>query len=163
MKNLYIVLALGLTLSFFGCSHHNKMKHQMGHEMGASGPTGGNAAPDERAELKLPPQMKLKQKLMMIKHLDTVGELLEALAQNRLEDAATVDIERLGWNPQEEEKCKKVSALSNEPDFLELGMAVHSSADELAEFALAGKRDLALGAMAELLRNCNACHKRFRH
>lgn len=156
MKNLYIVLALGLTLSVLGCAHHNRMKHQMGHEMGAS-------APDERAELKLPPQMKLKQKLMMIKHLDTVGELLEALAQNRLEDAATVARERLGWNQQEEEKCKKVSALSNEPDFLELGMAVHSSADELAEFALAGKRDLALGAMAELLRNCNACHKRFRH
>ena len=156
MKNLYLVLALGLTLSVFGCGHHSRTKHEMGQEMGAS-------TPDERAELKLPPQMKLKQKMMMIQHLDTVGEILEALARNRLEDAAAIATDRLGWSPQEEEKCKKVSRLSNEPDFLELGMAVHSSADELAEFALAGKRDLALGAMAELLNNCNACHKRFRH
>lgn len=123
---------------------------------------GGNVK-DERTELKLPAPMKVMQKRMMRKHMDTVGEITALLAGNDLKGAASVARERLGWSAEEEKKCSNVSNLTGEPGFLEFGMALHKKADELADAADKGDRDGALTALSELILRCNACHQEFRH
>ena len=117
---------------------------------------------DSRVELKLPAPMKVKQKAMMRSHLDTISEITLALAENRLEEAASI-AGNLGWSAEEEKKCSAVSDKTGEPDFLTLGKALHKKADELSAAAAAGKKDKALVHLSELITNCNACHYKFRH
>ncbi len=119
-------------------------------------------AVDSRVELKLPAPMKVKQKAMMRSHLDTISEITLALAENRLEKAASI-AGNLGWSAEEEKKCSAVSDKTGEPDFLSLGKALHKKADELSAAAAAGKKDKALVHLSELITNCNACHYKFRH
>ena len=117
---------------------------------------------DSRVELKLPAPMKVKQKAMMRSHLDTVSSITLALAENRLEDAATI-AGSIGWSPEEEKQCTAVSEKTGEADFLTLGKALHRKADELAGAAAAGRRDEAMVHLSELITRCNACHYKFRH
>lgn len=123
----------------------------------------GGPKPDDRIELKLPATMKVMQKNMMRTHLNTISEITFALASNDLNKAAKLAKGNLGWSPAEEKRCTTVSEISGEKDFLTFGMAVHKKADELADNATAGNRDKALVNLSELIKNCNACHDRFRH
>ena len=125
--------------------------------------TGAAAGADTRTELRLPDAMKIMQKAMMRKHLDTLSEITAALAANDLDKASTIAREKLGWNPEEEQRCERVSMITGEADFVTLGKAVHAKADELAGAARAGDRDKALVHLSALIKNCNACHQRFRH
>lgn len=113
--------------------------------------------------MKIPAPMKVMQKGMMRQHMDTVAEIAAALAANDLNKAAEVAKGKLGWNPEEEKRCSMVEKMTGEADFTSFGKAVHQKADELADAAKAGNRDKALTALAELMTNCNACHKKFRH
>ena len=123
----------------------------------------GGPKPDERKELNIPAPMKVMQKRMMRRHLDTISEITAALAANELEQAAKVARERLGWTPAEEKRCSMVEKMTGEAGFTSFGMAVHKKADELADAATKGNRDKALRLLSELVSNCNACHKTFRH
>jgi len=156
MKRIFLA-SLIAGLFTFGISYaaDHKAMHEKMTEMG--GPK-----PDDRIELKLPDTMKVMQKRMMRQHLDTVGKITLAIANNDLSKAAAV-AKGLGWSPEEEARCSMVSDLTGEKDFLSLGMAVHKSADELAQAAVAGDRDLALINLSKLVKNCNACHEKFRH
>ncbi|MEE9614866.1 MAG: hypothetical protein V3W31_07975 [Thermodesulfobacteriota bacterium] len=165
MKKFFMpVAALAVLLYGVGCGVFNQAEVKSGSEEAsvAEAPA-AEAALDERAELKLPPAMKLMQKKMMRKHLDTVSEITAALAASELDRAAEVARTNLGWSEEEETKCRKVSRLSGKGEFLILGMAVHKKADELADAAEAGDRDGALKSLAGLIHNCNECHKTFRH
>lgn len=123
----------------------------------------GGPKPDERIELKIPAPMKTMQKGMMRQHMDTVSEITLALASNDLGKASSIAREKLGWNPEEEQRCNMVADMTKQPDFIKFGKAVHLKADELADAAKAGNRDKALTHLSELLKNCNACHEKFRH
>ncbi len=118
---------------------------------------------DERVELKLPPHIKVKQKAGMRVHMDTLSEIVLALSENDFKKAAKTASEKLGWNKDESAQCRKMSKMAGEEGFYELGMAVHKKADELAAYAAAEDKDNALRAFSELVNNCNACHKTFRH
>src|SRR3989304_2378899 len=102
-------------------------------------------------------------KKMMRQHMDTLSEITSALAKNDLNKAAEIAKDKLGWNEEEEKRCSIVEKMTGEPDFTKMGKAVHLKADELADAAKAGNRDMAISAMSELIKNCNACHNRFRH
>lgn len=143
---------LTATLSF---AEEGQM-HEMMHKQG--GPKA-----DERTELNIPAPMKVMQKGMMRQHMDTLGEITAALAANDLGKAADVAKSKLGWSQEEEKRCSMVEKMTGEADFTVLGKAVHKKADQLADEAKAGNRDNALKLLAELIDNCNACHKKFRH
>ena len=123
----------------------------------------GGQTPDERVELKLPDAMKVMQKRMMREHLDTIAEITGAIAAGDLPMASTIAREKLGWNPQEEQRCNMVGKVTGEKDFVTYGMAVHKTADELSTAAAAGDRDKSLALLSTLIKNCNACHEKFRH
>src|SRR4030065_355700 len=122
--------------------------------------TGAARAPDTRTELRLPETMKIMQKAMMRKHLDTLSEITAALAANDLNKASTIARENLGWNFEEEQRCERVSMITGEDEFLTLGKAVHTKADELADAARMGDRDQALVHLSALIKKWNASHQR---
>ena len=132
-------------------------------EQGHGMMSGAAIGPDTRTELRLPEAMKIMQKAMMRTHLDTLSEITAALAANDLVRAGTIAREKLGWNFEEEQRCEQVSMMTGEEDFTTLGKAVHAKADELADAARIGDRDQALVHLSALIKNCNACHQRFRH
>jgi hypothetical protein len=134
--------------------------HETMHEMMMKE---GEPKPDERIELKLPAPMKVMQKRMMRRHLDTVAEIAAMLAANDLDRAARFAKEQLGWSEKWQQECDMLAKMTGEPDILKIGMAMHFKADELAVAAKAGNRDKAIAHLSELIHNCNACHNKFRH
>lgn len=152
-RYFYVLLIIFFSSSLTACSG----KHGFMHEHMGNAP-----AVDGRTELKLSPAMKIKQKAMMRKHLNTVSEITKAIAENDLNRAGELS-KGLGWSPEEEKKCSTVSNVTGEPDFLTLGMALHKKADELSAAAGAGDKDKALLHLSELIVNCNNCHFKFRH
>lgn len=155
-RTLLFAAAFGLLLSGSAIAvDHNQMHEMM---MKKGGPK-----PDERIELNIPAPMKTMQKGMMRQHMDTISEITSAIAVNDLNKASAVAKEKLGWNPDEEQRCNMVADMTGQPDFIKFGKAVHMKADELADAAKAGNRDKALEHLSQLIKNCNACHEKFRH
>lgn len=120
------------------------------------------AKEDTRTEIKMPAQMKVAHKAIMRSHLNTLSEITAALAANDSATAARIAKENLGWNESQEKMCAKFGE-SVGKEFMDLGKAMHTKADELAEAAKAGDRDKAFANLAVLIKNCNACHEKFRH
>lgn len=158
-RTLFTVFAATFLMAGISFAEQDQMPAEM-HEMMHK--QGGPKA-DERTELNIPPHMKVMQKGMMRKHMDTVAEITAALAANDLSKASEIAKSKLGWNQEEEKRCSTVEKMTGEADFTKFGKAVHQKADELADAAKAGNRDKALTALSELITNCNACHMKFRH
>ncbi len=118
---------------------------------------------DERTVLNFPPEMKVVQKKMMREHMATVAAIVSLIAEGKLEEAGSLAKEKLGTNPEDIKRCSKMAKMAGEPDFLELGMAMHENADELAEHARMEHRKATLKSLGELINSCNACHERYRH
>lgn len=152
----FFVIAAGMLTAGASFAADNSPMQEMMQKMG--GPK-----PDERVELKLPDAMKVMQKRMMRQHLDTIADITGAIASNDLPKASAIAKERLGWNQQEEQRCNMVGKVTGEKDFVTYGMAVHKTADELSAAASAGDRDRSLALLSALIKNCNACHEKFRH
>ena len=117
---------------------------------------------DSRRQIKIPDAMKVMQKSMMRFYMDALGEITSALATNDMKKAAAAARE-LGWKPEMEQMCEMVVKMSGEEDFRKLGMAMHKKADEVANFASAGKRNKTLITLSHLIKSCNACHATYRH
>lgn len=161
MKKIAAIAVVILLLSAVGALAAEKAQnHQTMHEMMMKQ---GGLKPDERIELKLPEPMKVMQKKMMRRHMDTIGEIAAALAASDLTKAAKVAKEQLGWSEKWQQECEMLAKMTGEADILKIGMAMHRKADELADAAKAGNRDNALAHLSELIHNCNACHDKFRH
>jgi len=150
------MVAAGVLASGAAFAADSPQTHEMKHK------TGGTT-PDERVELKLPEAMKVMQKKMMRSHLDTVAQTTGALASNDMAKASAIAKDRLGLDPEEEKRCETVGKMTGEKEFVGLGKAVHKTADELSAAAEAGDRDRSLALLSTLIKNCNACHEKFRH
>ncbi|MBI5467821.1 MAG: cytochrome c [Deltaproteobacteria bacterium] len=122
----------------------------------------GGPKPETRVEMKIPAPMKVMQKGMMRAHFDSLAEITASLASNDLKKTAEL-ASAMGWTPEEKTRCETMSEVAGQQELLVYGMAVHKKADELAESARAGDRDKALLNLSQLMKNCNACHEKFRH
>lgn len=158
MKRALLAFTFGAFISMAALA--SAADHSTLHEMMMKQ---GGPKPDDRTELKIPAPMKVMQKGMMRQHLDTLSAITAALASNDLTRAASLAKDNLGWTPAEEERCTAIGELAGEKDFLTLGKAMHTKADELADAAATGNRDKALEHLAGLMKNCNSCHEKFRH
>lgn len=155
-RAFFFVITAGVLTAGAAFAADNPQMHEMMQKM-------GGAKPDERVELKLPEAMKVMQKKMMRSHLDTVAEITGALASNDLSKASALAKDRLGWSQEEEQRCETVGNMTGEKEFVSFGKAVHKTADELSAAAAAGDRDRSLALLSTLIKNCNACHGKFRH
>src|SRR3972149_3082556 len=157
MKRSFVIAA-AVTLLAAGISF--AVDHSQMHEMMMKE---GGPKTDTRTELKMPEPMKVMHNGMMRQHLDTLSEITAALAANELEKAAEIAKENLGWNDAQEKMCAMFGDMAGDDDFLALGKAMHTKADDLADTARAGNRDKALTDLSQLIKKCNACHEKFRH
>jgi len=127
----------------------------------------GGPKSDDRTELMMPDPMKTMHKAIMRSHLDAIGEIVEALGTNNLAKAADISKNSLGWTEEEGATCalfgETVADKTKENKFVDLGKAMHLTADELAKAAKAGDKDKALMQLSRLVSDCNACHAEFRH
>ncbi|OGP07340.1 MAG: hypothetical protein A2Z89_03600 [Deltaproteobacteria bacterium GWA2_43_19] len=147
----FIFLAAGISFA----ADHEQMHEMMMKQ--------GGPKQDTRTELKIPEPMKVMHKGIMRSHLDAVSEITAALAANDLKKAAKISKEILGWNDSQEKMCSMFGESTGGKDFLSLGKAMHTKADDLANAAKAGKRGKALAELSELIKKCNACHEKYRH
>ncbi len=152
-------LVTAVAVTFLGAVISFAADHEQMHEMMMK--QGGPKA-DVRTELTMPEPMKVMHKGIMRSHLDVVSEITAALADNELEKAAKIAKDNLGWSESQEKMCSLFGESAGK-DFLDLGKAMHTKADELADAAVAGDRDKALADLSKLIKKCNACHERYRH
>jgi len=156
MKRFLLALSVAFVLPAAASSAADMTKmHEMMMKMG--GPK-----PETRTEMKIPEPMKVMQKGMMRTHFNSLADITASLAENDLKKTAEL-ASAIGWTPEEKNRCETISEVSGQQELLVYGMAVHKKADELAESARAGDRDKALLNLSQLMKNCNACHEKFRH
>ena len=117
---------------------------------------------DTRTELKMSERMEVMHKGIMRGYMDALSRITAALAANDMSGAAKIAKDDLGWNESQEKISLAVDVLV-EKEFVFLGKAMHIKADDLAAAASAGDRDRALAELSGLIKNCNACHEKFRH
>lgn len=155
MKRQISAVAIGLLISgsSFAADHSEMHKMMM---------KGGGPKEDTRIELKMPEPMKVMHKGIMRTHLDDVSEIAAALAANDLAKAAKIAKENLGWSDSQEKMCSMFGQSAGK-DFLLLGKAMHTKADEIADAAKAGNRDKALLHLSQMVKDCNTCHEKYRH
>ncbi|CBE69003.1 MAG: cytochrome c [Candidatus Methylomirabilis oxygeniifera] len=146
-----------LTAGFSFAVDYHQMHNEMMQKQG--GPT-----TDGRTELRhIPAPMKIMHKAMMRQHLDHVSQITAALAANDLNKAAEIAVTNLGWSQERAQECSVFEPVKSGSDYTTLAAAMHKKADELADAAKSGYRDKAFQALAELIHNCNECHKKFKH
>lgn len=121
---------------------------------------------DGRTEVKLPAHFKVMQKAMMRQHMDTLSEIIAALASNDLNKAADLAQSGLSRCEAGEKQCPisesaGFNKMTGVKEFVDFGKAMQRKADELAEAARGGSRDKAFKALEELFTTCNDCHKKF--
>jgi cytochrome c556 len=157
MKRTLITVAL---ITLFAASFVFAADHEAMHKLMTKQ---GGPKTDDRRELTMHDPMKVMHKSMMRQHLNTVSEIVAALALNNLTDAADIARTNMGWSKERGEECSVFEPDKNESDFTKLSTAMHKQADKFADAAEAGNRDEALTALSELINRCNDCHNVFRH
>ena len=157
MKKTFVTAA---AVTFLAAGISFAVDHSQMHEMMMKE---GGPKTDTRTELKMPEPMKVMHNGMMRQHLDALSEITASLAANELEKAARIAKETLGWSDAQEKMCTLFGDMAGDEDFLTLGKAMHTKADDLADDARAGNRDKALADLSQLIKKCNACHEKFRH
>ena len=156
MKKALLTTAI---IGLLAASSAFALDHSQMHEMMMKE---GGPKEDTRTELKIPEPMKVMHKGIMRSHLDAVSDITAALAANEMEKAAKIAKGSLGWN-ESQEKVSSVFGETVSKNFPGLRKSMNKKADELAEAARAGNRDKAFADLSRLIKNCNACHERYRH
>lgn len=123
------------------------------------------ATDDPRQAVEMPPTMKDHILGNMRDHLLSIAEIQSALATGRYDLAADVAEQRLGMTSLETHGARHVAAFM--PEAMQaLGTDMHQAASRFAlaaqEAAVTGDLPGALGALAEVTRQCVACHAGYR-
>jgi len=172
-------------------THHPGMHHQMpagqSHSQGrpiTSQMSHGSAADDTRLMVQFPPDMQTHFLGNMRDHMQTLNEILEALARDDYAAASKVATERLGLESPSAAGCKRPSAeqvsrppaqSSRKPTTMEemmeaympeamrgLGLSMHTAASDFARVAKTEDRAGAMTALSHVTQNCVSCHASYR-
>lgn len=135
-------------------------------------------APDQRQLLDFPPPMRDHMLANMRDHVETLHAILGALAANDPAKAGEIADARLGLSSPGAASCDPKAAgkgadmmatmmSEHMPEQMRAyGFAMHSAASDFAALAAkaaqSGDIRPALGALAEVTRNCAACHAAYR-
>lgn len=123
------------------------------------------SAQDTRRKVELPPMMRDHMMANMRDHLLAVSEIQEALAGGAFDRAADVAENRLGMSSLKSHGASHMAPHMPEA-MREIGTGMHRAASRFAvaaqEAAVTGDTRRALGSLAEVTRQCVACHAAFR-
>jgi hypothetical protein len=114
---------------------------------------------DQRRPLPLLPMMANHQKQNMREHLVAVQEVVAATAAGDFVKVAQA-ARRIGYSEAMGQMCEHMG--SGAPGFTGQALAFHHSADRIGEAAKREDSAAVLGALAETLAACTACHASYK-
>ncbi|MEJ2325689.1 MAG: hypothetical protein P8Y27_09665 [Chromatiaceae bacterium] len=122
-------------------------------------------ADDGREPVGMPAMMQAHMRANMRDHLAAISEIQSALAAAQYEHAADIAEQRLGMSSLELHGARHMAALM--PVGMQaIGTTMHQAASRFARVAqeapVSGGLSRALGALAEVSRQCVACHASYR-
>jgi hypothetical protein len=124
----------------------------------------GHAA-DARQRVEMPEPMQEHMLANMRDHLAAMGEIQAALAAGNFERAADIAENRIGMSSLQSHGASHMAPYMPKP-MQDIGTTMHRTASRFARTAqearVKGGVPLALNALAELTRQCVACHASYR-
>lgn len=167
-------------------SSHSGNHHQM--QAAPSQPMDSHmshaAVKDTRETVQFPPDMQTNFLGNMRDHLQTLNDIVDALAKDDYAAASKVATERLGLDspsaagckpkPKEqaskppENKSKKPMTMDEMmeaymPEAMRgIGLSMHTAASEFAKVAMTQDRTASMTALSHVTQNCVSCHSTYR-
>jgi len=122
-------------------------------------------ADDVREPVTMSPMMQAHMRANMRDHLAAISEIQSALAAGQYDQAANIAEQRLGMTSLALHGARHMAPLM--PTGMQaIGTAMHHAASRFAlvaqEAPVSGGLPRALGALAEVSRQCVACHASYR-
>jgi hypothetical protein len=149
---LTVTLAAGL----FGFGDAAMAQHQHEHPP---------AQTDARVLVKFPDELRIHTMANMRDHLLALTQIHDALAKDRLDEAARIAEERLGMSSLDTHGAHEVAKYMPQ-GMQDAGTAMHHGASQFAiavqESAATGDLKPALAALARTTQACVACHAGYR-
>jgi cytochrome c556 len=122
-------------------------------------------AADTRQKVELPPMMRDHMLANMRDHLLAVSEIQDALAKGAFDRAADIAENRVGMSSLKSHGASHMAPYMPEA-MRDIGTGMHRAASRFAvaaqEAAVTGDTRRALGSLAEVTRQCVACHAAYR-
>ncbi|MFP4252217.1 MAG: hypothetical protein ACOC02_02835 [Guyparkeria sp.] len=149
LTNLLLLAGIALATSAIGAAPHD------GHA----------AVSDDRQAVSLPAPMRTHMLANMRDHLEAMGEIQAALADEDFTAAADIAESRLGMSSMEEHGASRMARFMPE-GMREIGGRMHRSASKFARISrdaeVTGDLRPPLEALAGVNRQCVACHAGYR-
>ena len=122
-------------------------------------------AADPRQLVEMPAPMQEHMLANMRDHLVAMGEIQAALAAGKYNEAADIAEQRIGMSSLQGHGASHMAPYMPKP-MQDIGTTMHRTASRFArstqEAAVTNDIPRALGALAELTQQCNACHAGYR-
>jgi len=122
-------------------------------------------AADPRQLVEMPAPMQEHMLANMRDHLVAMGEIQAALAAGKYNEAADIAEKRIGMSSLQGHGASHMAPFMPKP-MQDIGTNMHRAASRFArttqEAAVTNDIPRALGALAELTQQCNACHAGYR-
>lgn len=155
-------VACALVLGAGNVPAQQEHEHHAGmHAHGAASP----AIEDARTLVHFPEKLRVHTLANMRDHLLTLQRIQAALAEERFEQAGDIAERRLGMTSLELHGAHEVGQYMPE-EMAAIGTRMHKAASRFAlaanDAAVAGDVKPALAALADVTRQCVACHAGFR-
>jgi hypothetical protein len=125
---------------------HNKMMHNMKMEK------------DNRISLNMSSQQAQHQLMNMRNHLVAVQSIIEMIANDNYDEASKMAHDELGLTPEMKMMCTSF----DNPEFVELGLGFHKSADTLGNVLTTKNKMESLQALSKTIGYCVNCHATFK-
>lgn len=118
-----------------------------------------------RQTIELPPTMREHMLANMRDHLTALTEIQSALAAGKYEQAADIAENRIGMSSLQQHGASHMAPYMPRA-MQDIGTSMHRAASRFArvaqEAAVAKEPARAVGALAEVMQQCVACHASFR-
>ncbi|HER35649.1 MAG: hypothetical protein JXJ30_01695 [Halothiobacillaceae bacterium] len=133
--------------------------------LSAAPPNGHAAENDARQAVSLPAPMRAHMLANMRDHLEAMGEIQAALADEDFATAAEIAEARLGMSSMDDHGASRIARFMPE-GMREIGVRMHRAASEFARISrdaeITGDLRPPLEALAGVNRQCVACHAGYR-
>lgn len=150
-------LLVSLLIFSVSCSGNGEHLH---HKEGGGHQTGDMRQPyvDQRVSLDLSPEDKKVHEAVMQEHFETIYKIVAALALKEFDQAKKIAESQLGF-AKHREAMKRQKPENFPPEYHDLAMAHHRTAENLAHAMPSHNLELILPHLEQTLHACVACHR----
>ncbi|MEX2490179.1 MAG: hypothetical protein WD425_00305 [Nitrospirales bacterium] len=113
---------------------------------------------DQRVSLDLSPEDKKAHEAVMQEHFETIYQIVAALALEEFDQAKKITESQLGFT-KHREAMQRQKPENFPPEYHDLAMAHHRTAENLAHAMLSRNLKLILPHLEQTLHACVACHR----